>query len=109
MNCEELSDYVIDDLEGTLASDRRAALEAHVGGCDACRNQMRTLRQTWVGLEALPQEEPSPQLRECFYAMIEAEQHRADEPQPLRRLRAWSVGLEIRRLIGQVPPLVRGG
>ena len=100
MTCEELSNDVIDYLEGTLASDRRAALEAHAEGCDACREQMRTLRQTWGGLEELPQAEPSPRLRERFYAMLEAEQHSAVEQQPLRGLGAWFAGLEIRRLIG---------
>ena len=100
MTCDELSTRVIDYLEGTLTADQRAELETHAGDCQACREQMRALRQTWVGLGDLPQEEPSPTLRERFYAMLDAEQVVDAEAQSVRGLATWHAGLGIRRLVG---------
>ena len=100
MTCDELSTCVVDYLGGTLAADPRAELEAHARDCQACREQMRALSQTWVGLGNLPQEEPSPTLPERFYAMLDAEQVVEAEPPPVRRLAARYAGLGIRRPVG---------
>ena len=100
MTCDELSTRVIDYLEGTLTADQHTELEAHAGDCQVCREQIRALRLTWVGLGDLPQEEPSSTLRERFYAMLDAEQVVDAEPQPVGGLAAWHAGLGIRRLVG---------
>ena len=102
MNCEELSIHVVDYLDGTLSADISAGLEAHVEGCDACREQLSVLRQTWTGLGELPQEEPSPRLRERFYAMLDAEQRATSAvPRPASGVGAWFEGFGIRRLVPQ--------
>lgn len=50
-----LSEY----LDGDLAGDEVARLEAHAGICPHCRRVLATLRRTLEGLRALPGEESS--------------------------------------------------
>jgi anti-sigma factor RsiW len=56
MSCSptDLKDYLFGELEPA----RRAQLEAHVGECRPCREELDRLRLTEAALHALPEEEP---------------------------------------------------
>ncbi len=71
MNCDQARELLIDLLYDELAGADRAALEAHVSGCDRCREELGSLR---VGRAA-------------------AQRYRAAEPKPL----TWSPPRRIAR------------
>jgi len=55
MNCGEARLLLDDLLDGTIAGDRRRALEAHLAGCEACRSEAEGLRALLAGAAALPE------------------------------------------------------
>jgi anti-sigma-K factor RskA len=61
-------------LLGSLEDDERAAVEQHLEGCEACREELRWL-QPAVDLlpESVAQVEPPPQLRERLLAEVSAD------------------------------------
>ncbi len=99
MNCDELKPLVFDYLDEKLDPESIARFTAHMDDCPECREQVSLLRQTWMGLAELPQEEPSDRLRERFYTMLESQQVAA---KPIRQpIRAWFRNLRILPLIPQ--------
>jgi predicted anti-sigma-YlaC factor YlaD len=46
MTCRELVEALTSYLEGAMAPDARARLEAHLAGCEGCTNAMTQLRET---------------------------------------------------------------
>ncbi len=79
MNCQRVQDHFIDYQDGTLPPDESAALRAHLAGCPVCQREWSALQEMTRKLDALPAvEEPSPRLREQFYAMLETHQQAAD-------------------------------
>jgi hypothetical protein len=71
MSCEQLKASFPEYWDGTLPLEERRALEAHVASCETCRLEARELREAWQALDTLPEEEPSPMLRQRFDAMLE--------------------------------------
>ncbi len=82
MNCQRAQDHFIDYQEGTLPPDVAAQLRAHLGSCPTCQREWSALQEITRKLDLLPAEEPSPRLRENFYAMLETHQRDADAPSP---------------------------
>ncbi|MBA3848590.1 MAG: hypothetical protein C0502_01160 [Opitutus sp.] len=82
MNCQRAQDLFIDYQEGTLPPDVAAQLRAHLSSCPACQREWSALQEITRKLDLLPAEEPSPRLREQFYAMLETHQREADAPSP---------------------------
>lgn len=83
MNCQRVQDSFIDYQDGTLPPDESAALRAHLAGCPNCQREWSALQEMTRKLDALPAvEEPSPRLREQFYAMLETHQRDADTVSP---------------------------
>ncbi len=83
MNCQRVQDNFIDHQDGTLPPDESAALRAHLASCPACQREWSALQEMTRKLDALPAiEEPSPRLREQFYAMLETHQRDADTVSP---------------------------
>jgi hypothetical protein len=85
MSCEQLKGSFPEYWEGTLRLDERRALEAHFASCADCRREAQDLREAWHAMDALPEEEPSPLLRQRFDAMLEGWQVRDVPGTP-----AWS-------------------
>ena len=83
MNCQRVQDSFIDYQDGTLPPDESAALRAHLASCPNCQREWSALQEITRKLDALPAvEEPSPRLREQFYAMLETHQRDADTVSP---------------------------
>jgi HEAT repeats len=68
MNCDEAKRYFVDVWRGVR--DVPAELDDHLAECAACRKEVDELGRVWNRLEALPQPEPSPRLRQEFYTRL---------------------------------------
>lgn len=73
MNCDEAAERMAGAWRGELTEAERAALDAHLGGCAACREEAEALAALWRAVGELPDEEPSPRLRARFESMLAAE------------------------------------
>ena len=82
MNCSRVQDSFIDYQDGSLPADESAQLRAHLASCPTCQREWAALQEMTSKLDALPAAEPSPRLRENFYAMLETHQREADAPSP---------------------------
>lgn len=89
MNCQRVQECFIDYQDGSLPADEAAALRAHLASCPTCQREWSALQEITRKVEALPaDEEPSPRLREQFYAMLETHQRQADAPSPFALARS---------------------
>jgi hypothetical protein len=66
---ESLSDY----LQGTLTTRKRSAVERHLKTCDPCRSEFKAMTSLWEELGRIPDEQPTPRVREQFYAELAAQ------------------------------------
>jgi hypothetical protein len=82
MNCQRVQDSFIDYQDGSLPAGESAQLRAHLANCPTCQREWAALQEMTSKLDALPEAEPSPRLRENFYAMLETHQREADAPSP---------------------------
>jgi anti-sigma factor RsiW len=60
MTCQELDARLDDWLDGALAPDEAALVEAHLAGCAACRDEERKLRQLLARATTLPRQLTPP-------------------------------------------------
>jgi len=72
MTCDEAKACFADDWCGMLRAPERDALKHHLEDCAACRQEAEGLESLWTKLDSLPAEQPSPQMRERFYAALGA-------------------------------------
>jgi len=83
MNCSRVQESFIDYQDGTLPAADATTLRAHLASCPTCQREWSALQELTRKLDALPAtEEPSPRLREQFYAMLETHQRDADSVSP---------------------------
>ncbi|MBK7951275.1 MAG: zf-HC2 domain-containing protein [Deltaproteobacteria bacterium] len=62
MNHAVLTEHLADYLEGDLALDKRALVDAHLDSCEICAQEVREMQQTIRLLRALPQPEVPPMI-----------------------------------------------
>ena len=74
MKCEEFREKLPDILTGDLPPRAKAEFEAHLAGCAACGEELHKVGEIWAKLGVLPVEQPSPAVRDRFYAMLESYQ-----------------------------------
>ena len=75
MKCEHISELLPDLLQGNLNQEQGKQVEEHIAHCMECAEQV----VIWKKLALLPAEQPSPEVRACFEAMLAAYQSgRAD-------------------------------
>jgi hypothetical protein len=72
MTCDEAKACFADDWCGMLREPERTELKRHLEDCAACRQEAAGLESLWTKLDSLPAEDPSPQLRDRFYAALGA-------------------------------------
>ena len=68
MNCEQIAELLPDYLQGSLARDQVSQVEQH---CDHCANCAQDVAM-WKKLALLPPDQPSPDSRARFDAMLHA-------------------------------------
>ena len=68
MTCEQIAKLMPDYMQGTLRSVDRQVIDDHITSCSECRDEVAV----WQKLSLLPDEKPSPVLRERFEAMLGA-------------------------------------
>jgi anti-sigma factor RsiW len=54
--CRELVELLTEYLDGVLPPDEKAAVDAHLDGCDACRIYLDQMRATIATLGSVPVE-----------------------------------------------------
>src|SRR2546426_5191240 len=72
MNCERATERFPDLLAGTLGETEREELQAHCAACPRCQEMVEGLGGIWTRLGQIGEEQPSPELRVRFHAMLEA-------------------------------------
>ena len=72
MKCDEAKACFADDWCGMLRAPEATEFKRHLEDCAACRQEAEGLESLWTKLDSLPADEPSPQLREKFYAALGA-------------------------------------
>ena len=70
MNCEQVKGEFPDYLAKSLSQEVDVAIQSHLAICGACRQELETLESVWSRLGVLEDAQPSPQVRERFYAML---------------------------------------
>jgi hypothetical protein len=85
MNCEQAREQLPDYLTRELDQTATRELETHLAACAWCREEAGM----WERLSALPEEQPGPELRQRFDAMLAAYREGVEHaaPVPLRRSR----------------------
>lgn len=73
MKCEQIKDQFINYLKGEISGLERKLIDDHVSECEHCRLELHHLQSAWTALEEIPELEPSSQLRERFYGMLDNE------------------------------------
>jgi anti-sigma factor RsiW len=72
MTCEQLKTRMTDYWSQALGEADQQAFTAHLASCEACRSEVSRVGALWQGLDLLPVEEPSGQVRDRFYEMLGA-------------------------------------
>ena len=70
MKCEPISELLPDYLQGSLSAEQRHTVEAHLEQCADCCEEAAL----WKKLSLLPVDQPSPESRERFEALLQAYQ-----------------------------------
>jgi anti-sigma factor RsiW len=60
MTCRQIENELSAYLDGELAASRHAEVQAHLGGCERCRQRLAELERLSDGVARLPQLEPPP-------------------------------------------------
>ena len=68
MNCEQIAELLPDYLQGSLALEQARQVEQHCGQCENCAQDVAM----WRKLALLPADQPSPESRARFEAMLHA-------------------------------------
>jgi hypothetical protein len=82
MNCEFVQSHFLDFENGSLPEAEANAIRDHLKSCPACQREWSGLKRTLLALDRLPQEAPSPRLRQQFYAMLDAHAEGAESRSP---------------------------
>ena len=70
ITCKELTEVLTDYLEGTMPSEDRAVLEAHLVLCEGCATYVEQMRQTIEATGTLTEEQIDPAAREKLLAVF---------------------------------------
>jgi len=71
MNCEDAQRNFAGYLMSDLDEDIQLKLNTHTSRCEDCRRELEEMNEIWTRLGVLPEELPSRNLKNRFYAMLE--------------------------------------
>jgi hypothetical protein len=72
MMCQEISELMTDDMEGSLVGARKASFHLHLSACASCKAYRCQLETTVATLRRLPPEETSAEARARAVAAFRA-------------------------------------
>jgi len=72
MKCNHVNKNLSDFLTGEISEIKRKEVQEHLTVCRSCREEVENLSAIWAKLEVLPEEQPSPELRQRFYATLDS-------------------------------------
>jgi len=98
MTQQHVIDLLPDFLMGSFTESERSSIQTHLKSCAACRREYESLSLLWNSLSALPEEKPSPAMRERFNAMLSAYE------QGIRHGETSSVWETLNQFIGRFLP-----
>lgn len=75
MNCTTMKERFADFLTGDIDEAAKKEIQSHIMDCPDCREELESLSAVWTKLGVVPQEQPGPELRGRFYAMLEDYKH----------------------------------
>ena len=81
MSCDRVREQIAEVLAGRLDSAGREKFIDHLETCSACRSEVADLGVVWRALDAMPEPEPSPQLRARFLETLRAYEEGFQEAQ----------------------------
>ena len=90
--------YIPDYLDGLLKEDKRRQVETHIDACDTCRKAFDEMQILFKAFEAEESSEPSPTVRENFFAQIEQEKEQdvtLVQLRPNKKNNLWLTPLKI--------------
>lgn len=70
MRCDEMAEKLVGAWSSELAEPEARELARHLAECDGCREDAEVLERLWREVGELPEEQPSPRLRQRFEAML---------------------------------------
>jgi hypothetical protein len=70
MMCQEMSELMTDDMEGSLGGARKASFDRHLAACAPCKAYRHQLETTVATLRRLPPEEASAEARARAFAAL---------------------------------------
>jgi hypothetical protein len=77
MICQRARDVFPELLDSRTPATAHLDARGHLANCPECQREFAALTQTASALDAMPTLQPSPRLRQNFYAMLEEEKHSA--------------------------------
>jgi hypothetical protein len=103
MNEEKKIELIMGHLEGTLDARQQAELQQALNQGLIAPQELTGLQTLQVQLAGLPEPEPSPLLREGFYAMLQEQKQMPTQPNSvLQALGSWLSSLNGDRLVRQL-------
>jgi anti-sigma factor RsiW len=112
MSCESMQENLVRRLAGDLPENETRELDRHLESCESCRAEAAAMSDLWTGLGELPDEAPSPALRQRFETMlgaaVAAERRATPIPFPTRRTAEPSRHSGVRRWLPMAAVLAFG-
>jgi len=71
MRCDDISEWMSASIDGHLDEQQKALLQAHLDGCENCREAFETLKQTVSLLQELDPVAPPADLLQTVHARLE--------------------------------------
>lgn len=84
MNCEHVKALCLEYLQNSLDRGDMLQIQAHIADCNVCFAELEATEHLLATLDSLPEEAPSPQMRERFYHMLEAYEQGTEATQKRR-------------------------
>lgn len=78
MKCETIESLLVGYLRKELGRGDSELVTEHLASCRECREAYERLAVPWLAMDALPDQQPSPQVRQRFNALL------AQENSPVR-------------------------
>jgi anti-sigma factor RsiW len=95
MACQQYLNSILELVDGTIGAIRRAELEQHLGGCEACRALVADLEQIRDAAAALPDMRPPDRVWLQIAGRLRQEGRITTAPQPQRTRHSYVAWLAI--------------